>query len=806
MSKPWILASLRRLTATLLLAVGVACAGCSRRSAGSAERSAQAGSVAATATFVGRQVCSGCHEREAALWQGSHHDLSMQEAAAPGAVLGDFEGKPVEGLGRETRFFRRGKEHAVRAAGADGRPHDFAVAYTFGVSPLQQLLLPTQNGRVQALSVAWDSRPAADGGQRWFSLYPDHSPAPGDPLHWTGREQRWNSMCAECHSTGVRKGYEAASDTYKTSWKEIDVSCEGCHGPGSRHVAWARGAERGRETAPSLIADALPNKGLEVALRDPNRGAWIIDPATGSGRRTAPLSPTREIETCARCHSRRVPLREDSAASHALLDDYRPALLDAGLYHADGQIDGEVFEYGSFLQSRMYGKGITCSDCHEPHSARLRFPGNAMCGTCHSPARFDTPAHHHHAASPNTGATAPLCVDCHMPTKRYMGVDDRRDHSLRIPRPDLTLKIGTPNACNGCHAGRSPAWAASAVERWQRSGREEEAGGAAVPPASVVVGGEVPRSAANALAAGRSGEPRAPRWHWGEAIAAARAGRPEGGALLLRVIANPEAPEIARATALSLLPGYPSAEAAAAITHSARGAAPAEQLSAPAETESSTGASAATQDGDALLRLGAAIALERWPLEERAALAAPFLADPRRAVRIAAARALAPIPPAALPTQPQPLLLAAVTEYRQSLAYAADRPEARVELGTLHAQQGDLAGAEAAYRGALRLDRSFAPAWADLADLHRLRGQEDEVIRTLRAGLARAPRAAGLHHALGLALIRTGHIDQAFSPLARAVELEPGEPRYAYVYRVALHDSGRASLPTQLFHHPPSRP
>jgi hypothetical protein len=198
MSKPWILVSLRRLTATLLPAVVVALAGCSRSVEGRAERSARIGAMATPSVFVGRQACSSCHAREAALWAGSHHDLSMQEAAAPGAVLGDFEGRPVEGQGRETRFFRRGTEYAVRATGADGQPHDFAVAYTFGVSPLQQLLLPTQNGRLQAFSVAWDSRPAASGGQRWFSLYPGHSPASGDPLHWTGRDQNWNGMCADC--------------------------------------------------------------------------------------------------------------------------------------------------------------------------------------------------------------------------------------------------------------------------------------------------------------------------------------------------------------------------------------------------------------------------------------------------------------------------------------------------------------------------------------------------------------------------------------------------------------------------------
>ena len=150
------------------------------------------------------------------------------------------------------------------------------------------------------------------------------------------------------------------------------------------------------------------------------------------------------------------------------LDAYLPALLEPGLYHSDGQIDGEVYEYGSFLQSRMHAASVTCSDCHDPHSLKLRAEGNALCAQCHLPERFDLSAHHNH----EPGSAGAQCVNCHMPTKTYMVVDARRDHSIRVPRPDLSISLGTPNACTPCHADRPAQWAAEAVAGWYPGGRQ----------------------------------------------------------------------------------------------------------------------------------------------------------------------------------------------------------------------------------------------------------------------------------------------------------------------------------------------
>lgn len=444
-------------------------------------------------SFVGRQTCAGCHAEQDRLWQGSHHDLAMQEASE-GAVLGRFDGAAFTHSGVTTTFFRRGGRFVVRTDGPDGQLHEYPVAYTFGVAPLQQYLVELPGGRLQALGIAWDSRPTREGGQRWYPLYPGETIPAGDPLHWTGPNQRWNSMCAECHSTGLQKGYRKAEDRYETTWSEIDVSCEACHGPGSNHVAWARGDRSDDQ------------KGFDVRLKDPGRATWIPDPQTGDGRRLAPAAATDEIDTCGRCHARRSPIAESAAPGQPLLDSHLPVLLDEGLYFADGQIQEEVFEHGSFLQSRMHRAGVTCSDCHEPHSLKLRAEGNALCGRCHSPAKFDTPDHHRHAGSG--------CVDCHMPARTYMGVDARRDHSLRVPRPDLTVEIGTPNACTGCHPDRSPAWAAEQVAAW-------------------------------------TGRPPAP--HYGEALHAGRAGLPGAEEALAALAGDAGQPAIVRATALSLL-------------------------------------------------------------------------------------------------------------------------------------------------------------------------------------------------------------------------------------------------------------
>ncbi len=385
------------------------------------------------------------------------------QKAGEGTVLGDFNSARFSKDGVTSVFSRKDGKFSVRTEGADGKLQDFDVAYTFGFSPLQQYLVPFPNGRLQSLGLAWDSRAEANGGQRWFHLYPDQRVKHDDPLHWTGRNQNWNYMCAECHSTNLRKGYDLSADSYRTTWSEINVSCEACHGPGSNHVTWA-GVKKG-------TGNTSEGNGLVVPLK-PLAGSWAREDSSSKTLHWKGEARTAvELETCAPCHSRRHPITNNHQPGQPFADSYVPNLLDRGVYYADGQILEEDYEYGSFLQSKMHRLGVTCSDCHNPHSLKLSAADlNSVCGRCHVPEKFNTPEHHHHK-SDSAGA---VCANCHMPSKTYMVVDARRDHSFRVPRPDFSVSYGTPNACTQCHKDHPPQWASDVVAKWYGPDRRQE--------------------------------------------------------------------------------------------------------------------------------------------------------------------------------------------------------------------------------------------------------------------------------------------------------------------------------------------
>ena len=458
--------------------------------------------------YVGSAACADCHAEEFGRWQTSQHALAMQLASET-TVLGDFSGTRFSKDGVTSEFFRRDGKFVVRTDGPDGKLADFEVRHTFGVYPLQQYLVELPGGHVQALSIAWDSRPKTAGGQRWFHLYPDERIDHRDELHWTRRQQNWNFMCADCHSTNVKKNYDPAAGTYATTFSEISVGCEACHGPGSAHVALAREA--------AAAGQGMTGHGLSVGLDERRGVAWVIDPATGNATRSQPRTTTKEIDVCAQCHARRGQYSDAYRPGEPFADHYRPAVLSAGLYYADGQQRDEVYDWGSFLSSRMYHKGVTCSDCHDPHGGRLRAEGNAVCAQCHSAAKYDAPSHHFHA----TGTAGAACVSCHMKTETYMVVDPRHDHGFRIPRPGLSASVDAPNACNACHAERSAKWAAAEIRR-------------------------------------RFPDPRPGFQGFAEAFAAADRGDPAAAIALAQVVANHEESAIARAAALERLEQEPT--------------------------------------------------------------------------------------------------------------------------------------------------------------------------------------------------------------------------------------------------------
>lgn len=364
--------------------------------------------------YVGSKRCAGCHATEVDQWRGSHHQLAMQTADAA-SVLGDFSDQTISYFGSETTFYQRDNRYFVRTQDSAGADQEYEITHTFGVTPLQQYLVDAAGGRKQALQFAWDARPAEAGGQRWYHLYPDDDLRANDPLHWTGNYFNWNYMCAECHSTDVQLGYDDSTNTFATTFSEISVGCEGCHGPASGHVAQAESSE----------FDGL--YGLAVNLDDRNDSAWVMDVATGIARRSRPATSRQQVESCGRCHSRRTVLTADYEFGEPLTATHMPALLAENLYHADGRILGEVYVYGSFLQSKMYAAGVTCTDCHNPHTGKLHAgpEPNDTCARCHLPTRF--------AATSHAGPGSVDCVSCHMPATTYMGVDDRRDHSFRLP-------------------------------------------------------------------------------------------------------------------------------------------------------------------------------------------------------------------------------------------------------------------------------------------------------------------------------------------------------------------------------------
>jgi Flp pilus assembly protein TadD len=700
------------IAAAAVVAIGAWYAFTHREAASPAQSSgassAQATSAAGTVAYAGSVACAQCHAAESEAWRKSQHAVAMQHATAA-TVLGDFNDASYTFQGVTTTFSQREGKWFVRTDGPDGQLADFEVKYTFGVAPLQQYLVEQPGGRLQALAVTWDTRPREQGGQRWFRQYPTEDIDHADELHWTRRAQNWNFMCADCHSTQVRKGYDAASDSFNTTFAEISVGCESCHGPGAAHVRWAAAKDRAGD--PALTVRFDERKGV----------TWPRDTA-GKPVRSTPRMTEREIEVCAQCHARRAQIAEGYVPGRPFMDHYLPSLLTPTLYHADGQQQDEVFIWGSWLQSRMHAAGVTCSDCHDPHTQKLRAPGNAVCAQCHEPAKYDVTAHHRHEAE-TTGAQ---CANCHMPQNTYMVVDPRRDHSMRVPRPDESVRLGVPNACNSCHTDRDARWAANAVRGWL--GRDATGY----------------QTFAASFHDAESGEP----------AALERLGAIAGDAAR---------PPIVRASALARLAG------SGQFTRDF--------------------AQSMARDASPLVRLATVQLADVMPPEIRPDVVGPLLSDPTRVVRIEAARSLAGAQ-TRLPQELLPRWQQAAQEYVATLEYTADRPESRVALGGFKAALGEPDAAQRLFGEAIRMDPEFVPAYVNAADLLRTQGRDAVAAELLQQGLQHVPMSATLHHALGLARIRLQEPALALGSLKRAAELDPETSRYTYVYAVALHSGG----------------
>ena len=447
--------------------------------------------------FVGKDACKDCHKVEFDLWTGSDHDHAMAYAT-DSTVRGNFNNVELTAQGYTHKFYKRDDKFYVYTDGPDGEMHEYEVKYTFGYRPLQQYLVEFPGGRLQTLPLTWDTITKS-----WYHMadevYPGEEINHRNWLHWTNLGQNWNGMCADCHSTNLKKGFELKTETFNTTWSEIDVSCEACHGPSSEHIKWAN--------LPEMARPQNTNTGLIV--------------------QTSNIDNRRYIDLCARCHTRSSALRDYDFNWTDLLDHMIPELPREPMYFPDGQIKDEDYVFGSFTQSRMYMQGVKCNDCHNVHSGKRILNGNALCLQCHRSDVYDTYNHHFHKYSGESSlkvvnefgkeskvGEGAQCINCHMPGRYYMGVDYRRDHSFRVPRPDLSDELGTPNACRQCHANQTNTWATGYLKKWY----------------------------------GESTNP-----HYGIALANGTAMLPGAFAKLVRLSSDNLYPVIIRATALSIL-------------------------------------------------------------------------------------------------------------------------------------------------------------------------------------------------------------------------------------------------------------
>ena len=660
---------------------------------GAVHRETDGNIVRQTDEYLGSASCGGCHEKQYSDWRGSHHEQAMQHASAT-TVKGNFANTSFVSDAVSVSFTQKKDGFYARLAGTDSVEHDYKVLYTFGTEPLQQYLVAFPDGRLQQLPVAWDTQL-----QQWFDPQPTLKARPGEWVHWTEGGKNWNSMCADCHSTAVAKNFSAVENRYDTAVEEISVGCESCHGPGRDHQ------------------QAVLN-GAVAELGD-----LKIDAMSAA-------NPQLLVDNCGRCHARRQAITEKfEHGSNTLLDHYLPSLLNPPLYHSDGQILDEVFVYGSFLQSKMYAAGVSCVNCHEPHSARLKAEGNQLCTGCHSAAEFDSPQHHHHSETAALAA-GNQCIDCHMPGRLYMGNDFRRDHSFRVPRPDLSVAHATPNACTGCHTDETDTWAADNVVSW-------------------------------------FGPVRAS--HFSDVLTAAQSHPRESLGLLVTLLKDLSQPAIARATAASQL-------------------APAIAVDGVEEAVTS-----ALQDLHPLVRASAASALAQASLPQRLAPLAPLLDDPVRAVRIAAAQALINAPPMRIPNQFRESFRLANIEYQSSLMANSDFPTGRLQMAIDAHRRGDEQAAEGHYLAAVAIDNHLNAARMNLAQLYYNQGRLADAEALYRTTITQEPNASEAFYALGLLLAEQRHFGEAAQMLRSAATLG-NNPRAWYNLAVLYQQTGNPEM------------
>lgn len=633
---------------------------------------------------VRSEYCVTCHAEIGDAWRRSdHHRANRDIAMADTTAM--FADQTVATHASTYRLARGdGGQPQVEETRRDGTRHVHVPAMVLANDPLQQLVIETDPGRLQVSEIAWDPH-----AREWFPVFGDEERNPGEWGHWTGQGMNWNSMCARCHMTGYDKGYDETTNRFHSAWVEHGIGCVQCHGPMTGHEKAA---------------------------------------GTSAGSEPVRPDPRQWMETCAACHARAEELTPTAPPAANFEDHFRLQLMtDPQVYHPDGQILAESFEYGSFRHSRMFAAGVTCLDCHDPHSGRTTLPvdDNSLCLQCHVPGNprgapaIDPTAHSFHTA----GSKGNRCVECHMATTTYMQRDPRRDHGFIIPDPVLTRDVGVPNACSRCHQDQSLAETITAWERWYGDGSS--------------------RTTANRART--------------RAVARAFAGDVDVVPELVRLIAAPETTPTWRASLLDL----------------------AGQL-APRDSAVLAAARDLRQDPDAEVRAAAVRMLGADP--DSGPLVRQALEDPVRLVRLDAAWALG----TELAEDS-----AAGRELRAYLNTSVEGPVALARRGSFRFEQGEHERGLADVRRAIGLDPRSAPLRETLAFMLNAAGRPREAAEAFARAAELAPDSAAPAFHAALAWVEAGELVRAEAMLRMAVQRDPHHARAWYNLGLLLNRFGR---------------
>lgn len=666
-----------------------------------------------TAEYTGNEKCQSCHQQEYKEYLSSNHYHAMDTALGD-KVRADFNNTYFIYFGDTSFFYKKGDAYFVRTKDSDGVKKEFAISYTFGWYPLQQYIVKFNDGRMQVLPFCWDTRPKENGGQHWFHLYgANEKILPGDELFWTGYNQNWNHMCADCHTTGLQQNFDFDNNSFHTAWYANRVTCESCHGPASNHIKWTENKDE---------SDTL--KGFTFSLYEKNV-EWIMDNAKGIAYRNKPPANDLLVQTCARCHARAEHIDGNYIHGQSIFNTHIPAELNTDFYHTDGQQLGEDYEYGSFLQSKMYAMGVTCNNCHNTHSGQLKLAGNAVCSQCHSPQVFDVPQHTNHPV--NTAGAQ--CISCHMPSKNYMQIDARLDHKIFIPRPDLSTKLNTPDACSSCHADKTKSWVVNAFEKWY---------GEKIKQKPVI---------------------------YGELLSKVNKYEEKGDSAMIQLLAANAYPSIVQATAMLQAYNYTSPAIAEPLTQS-------------------------LSSGNDLLRYYSLRAISNFPAEQITAQVSPLLADATLAVRAEAARILAPVNDK-LDAASKQKFDTAIAEYINIQKFNGNRPESYMNTGIVLQEMQKFTDAQQMYELGIKRFPKFEALYINLADVYRNGNRDDLCESTLQKVLAINPSNAVALQSYGFLLVRKNKTDEAISYLKKAADMQPAEADYSYSYAVALFSTGK---------------